>query len=167
MSSQENLYDHIEESHQVGDWIGSQCDVKTRIKGGIWKHFRTIHLRHLLWPYPKEGCSKGFEQEAILKKQMEAQHGLDSDVKCKSCVKSFSTKVNLKVHHEICKNMEKHYKCALCKTLYKNKAGLKHHLQTAHPAEGEEGGRGVHQFCGMSFRWKQALRLPIQDKHTK
>ena len=121
----------------------------------MWRHYRSVHLGRFYYYCPVPGCTGGkdnskygADSKSMVKKHMNAFHGLQSDIKCPQCPYVAGSKYKLRMHMEVCKvdKRIKKYHCDKCMKSFRSSEGLAKHKKQDHPDE--KGNKSAWYSCG-------------------
>ena len=155
------------------------CEKEFDTSGGMWRHYRTIHLGVWLYYCPVPNCKHkhhnwgpyAADSEGAVKKHMASDHGCQSDLACtkSGCKYVAPSKARLRDHikRHSSKTL-KLYHCNICGKGYREKTLVAIHKRQEHPEkEGDTSGFYFCEKCEKKFATISGRNAHVKNQHLK
>ena len=155
------------------------CEKEFKTSGGMWCHYRSIHLGLWLYYCPVANCSHkhhnggpyAADSKGAVKKHMASDHGLKSDLTCmhSGCNYVAPSKARLRDHIDRHSSKSiKLYHCDICGKGYCKKSRIPIHKKQEHPEkEGNMSGFYFCEKCGKKFATISGRNAHVKNKEKK
>ena len=166
------LEQHKSVVHKTKGYSCSKCGKSYRDNRGTWKHFRVQHLQIYTHMCQVAGCTLGPEKgvygnddQTLVWKHMDKNHGVKSPLGCPKCNKTFSS-IKYQVPHvkkceELLPKQTKEFGCDQCSKRYMTQKALDGH-QLFHQGLAEN---FICDICGAEYKHKTSLTSHMKGKH--